>query len=600
MRSLTVLAASLLAQVSKATVEWKCLDKSFNFESPVAVDENGDIQCWSNSGYDCYAAPGGGGCASTIAMGAPMKKMVCGCDIMSKFGNPGYDQGPNSVCNFAQAPLNAHPPTPNCPTKAPAKATCDFEHNDVITIQSHIAGTYLIRDPAGKLVGDQFQPIFHPSYGFQPPPTEWTVVDVGNGRFAFKSDLGTFLSKDSARTNAFLVGGTDATSLNVQFRCQPLAGDLFALLTTTDHVLSRVDLYTDTLVTTDTVDVTNVLAQFKATIVQKNPCNFKDGDSFAMQGDTGKFVGAYAGYINDPKVAWDAVLYPEAGGGAPRWTVENVPNSDRKLAFKNENGAYLGRCTDCAGGATSPHEAFAMSVEDVHKSPQVQWTCEPAGVGGQIALKSDVNLYLSRCVGCVPLKAGKTADALVLKETYWRNWLRTAQFSLVREFVPVWKCLEDADATLGPWANSPMSLDANGDVQCWSNNGRECYVPPEGCKATITSGAKPLSKMVCGCDILSKFGNTGYDQGPRSFCNFAQKALNASPPNLPCTPPSAVCTFKDGDVVGLQADTGEFVGRCNGCLRKPRTTWDVILLGPLSYSTKWTVRNIPHTGRITL
>ncbi|RHY93261.1 hypothetical protein DYB35_008190 [Aphanomyces astaci] len=29
-------------------------------------------------------------------------------------------------------------------------------------------------------------------------------------------------------------------------------------------------------------------------------------------------------------------------------------------------------------------------------------------------------------------------------------------------------------------------------------------------------------------------------------------------------------------------------------------TWDVILLGPLSYSTKWTVRNKPHTGRITL
>ncbi|RHY02956.1 hypothetical protein DYB36_012698 [Aphanomyces astaci] len=176
---------------------------------------------------------------------------------------------------------------------------------------------------------------------------------------------------------------------------------------------------------------------------------------------------------------------------------------------------------------------------------------------------------------------------------HWCNFAKDA-------LVPVWKCLEDVDATLGPWANSPMSLDANGDVQCWSNNGRECYVAPEGCKATITSGAKPLSKMVCGCDILSKFGNTGYDQGPRSFCNFAQKALNASPPNLPCTPPSAVCTFKDGDVIGLQADTGEFVGRCNGCLRKPRTTWDVILLGPLSYSTKWTVRNIPHIGKITL
>ncbi|ETV74168.1 hypothetical protein H257_11134 [Aphanomyces astaci] len=176
---------------------------------------------------------------------------------------------------------------------------------------------------------------------------------------------------------------------------------------------------------------------------------------------------------------------------------------------------------------------------------------------------------------------------------HWCNFVKDALF-------PVWKCLEDADATLGPWANSSMSLDSNGELQCWSNDGRECYVAPEGCKATITSGAKPLSKMVCGCDIMSKFGNTRYDQGPRSFCNFAQKALNASPPNLPCTPPSTVCTFKDGDVIGLQADTGEFVGRCNGCLRKPRTTWDVILLGPLSYSTKWTVRNIPHTGRITL
>ncbi|KAF0714438.1 hypothetical protein As57867_003854, partial [Aphanomyces stellatus] len=79
----------------------------------------------------------------------------------------------------------------------------------------------------------------------------------------------------------------------------------------------------------------------------------------------------------------------------------------------------------------------------------------------------------------------------------------------------------------------PMKIASDGNIECWSNNGRECYVSAN-CAAVASSNTKPPTTLVCGCKLLALLGYTGYND-PNHWCNAGKTALGASPPNEVCT-----------------------------------------------------------------
>ncbi|KAF0695111.1 hypothetical protein As57867_014004, partial [Aphanomyces stellatus] len=79
----------------------------------------------------------------------------------------------------------------------------------------------------------------------------------------------------------------------------------------------------------------------------------------------------------------------------------------------------------------------------------------------------------------------------------------------------------------------PMKIASDDNIECWSNNGRECYVSAN-CAAVASSNTKPPTTLVCGCKLLALLGYTGYND-PNHWCNAGKTALGASPPNEVCT-----------------------------------------------------------------
>lgn len=80
-----------------------------------------------------------------------------------------------------------------------------------------------------------------------------------------------------------------------------------------------------------------------------------------------------------------------------------------------------------------------------------------------------------------------------------------------------WACVGDITV--------PIRRLANGDIQCMSENGRDCYwsVNNEGCKASLL--APPSTTFTCGDQHKSVWGVTGYDD-PTHWCAKGKTLLN--------------------------------------------------------------------------
>ncbi len=78
---------------------------------------------------------------------------------------------------------------------------------------------------------------------------------------------------------------------------------------------------------------------------------------------------------------------------------------------------------------------------------------------------------------------------------------------------PDWKCFN----------GSPLSINAAGDVQCWSDNAKDCvWGWGDQCQAklasALASGAdKLIQPLVCGAAHNAIYGKTGYDD-PKHWC----------------------------------------------------------------------------------
>ncbi|OQR91261.1 cytochrome P450 [Achlya hypogyna] len=186
-------------------------------------------------------------------------------------------------------------------------------------------------------------------------------------------------------------------------------------------------------------------------------CTFNDGDLISVQADTGNFLARCNNCIPGAASPDAAFFHVKQVAGNP-WAVWKVTNTGNgKLALQADSGKYLARCNNCAPGASYPDEAF-VHVSDWRSGPWAQWTCVDAG-NGKIAFQADSGKFLARCNNCVRASSPDTAFVHVAA---WNS---------------------------GPWAQ------------------------------------------------------------------FTVKRL-----------PSPACTFTDGTVIGLQADSGKFLSRCNNCV----------------------------------
>ncbi|KAF0712820.1 Aste57867_4648 [Aphanomyces stellatus] len=104
-------------------------------------------------------------------------------------------------------------------------------------------------------------------------------------------------------------------------------------------------------------------------------------------------------------------------------------------------------------------------------------------------------------------------------------------------------------APLSPWTcfkewSAPMSIASDGNIQCWSNDGKNC-VTGEDCAKLVASKTQPSNPLVCGCKSLAVWGSTGYYDAngvytPKNWCNVAKVALGASPSDPLCKAPKPV------------------------------------------------------------
>jgi hypothetical protein len=81
-----------------------------------------------------------------------------------------------------------------------------------------------------------------------------------------------------------------------------------------------------------------------------------------------------------------------------------------------------------------------------------------------------------------------------------------------------WKCLKGFTA--------PMRKDAKGDVQCMSNNHKDCAWKADEtqCKTAVTTPVVPLDPLTCGNGHKAAWGSPGYDN-PDHWCSKVKKLI---------------------------------------------------------------------------
>jgi hypothetical protein len=86
-------------------------------------------------------------------------------------------------------------------------------------------------------------------------------------------------------------------------------------------------------------------------------------------------------------------------------------------------------------------------------------------------------------------------------------------------------------AAAGPWKcvkgyNAPMRKDTKGDVQCMSNNHKDCtWKENEAqCQAVAATPVVPLDPLTCGDGHKAAWGSPGYDN-PDHWCSKVKRLI---------------------------------------------------------------------------
>ncbi|OQR83689.1 cytochrome P450, partial [Thraustotheca clavata] len=289
-------------------------------------------------------------------------------------------------------------------------------------------------------------------------------------------------------------------------------------------------------------------------------CTFNDGDLIALQADTGKFVARCNGCIPGGAYPDSAFVHVTQVNGNP-WAVWKVTNTGNgKLALQADNGNYLARCNNCAPGAAYPDEAF-VHVKDWNGAPYAQWTCVDGG-SGKIALQSDTGKFLGRCNNC--LTNGANPDSAFVHVTSTSNapW---ALFSVVR--IPTPACtFKDGDLITLQADSGKYVARCNGCISggaypdsAFVHVSQVSGNPWAVWKVTNTGTGKLALKADSG-NYLARCNNCAPGAAYPDEAFVHVKDWNGAPYA------QWTCVDSGNGKISLQSDTGKFLGRCNSCL----------------------------------
>ncbi|ETV77109.1 hypothetical protein H257_09005 [Aphanomyces astaci] len=109
----TTLVAATMALAAATPGKWNCTD-SYDGFIPVRIDDNGDVQCWSDNRRNCLIHSDEDSCFKLInnpKSTPPKKPLSCGCQHAEEFWSDGYTEwGDNYWCPRGKKVLNATPP----------------------------------------------------------------------------------------------------------------------------------------------------------------------------------------------------------------------------------------------------------------------------------------------------------------------------------------------------------------------------------------------------------------------------------------------------------------------------------------------------------
>ncbi|KAF0683873.1 Aste57867_24099 [Aphanomyces stellatus] len=315
-------------------------------------------------------------------------------------------------------------------------------------------------------------------------------------------------------------------------------------------------------------------------VVGASPCNVTDGDIVTLRSDSNNYLARCRGCIPNAKYSDSAFIHVTATANAPwaNWKVFNTGTG--KLVFQSDSGTYLARCNGCAPGATTPNQAF-VHVGNWNNQPWAQWTCIDVG-GGKVALQADSGNYLARCNSCEA--GGAYPDSATVHVTAYQGkpWAQWALTDLTPQKSP-------------PPLPAPTPVVLPPPTQ-----GSACYVK-DGDVVTLQSDTNNFLARCNGCIYGESYTDSAFIHVPSPvnapWANW--KVYNTGTGKLVfqsdsgnylarcngCAPGAAVtdqafvhvtdwhnkswaqwtCVDIGGGKVALQADSGYFLARCNGC-----------------------------------
>ena len=273
---------------------------------------------------------------------------------------------------------------------------------------------------------------------------QWTPELLSDGKWAFKSDVGTYL----ARCNGCVTGGKYPDMAFLVFSDTKLATSHWKVTPYVSPADKFLEEYPDGVVNLQ-ADSGKYLARCEkcgtpnpsypydnsAGVHGENPIDpiaiwsaVKIGDKIALKGDNGLFLsrcyycwqsGSYPNsvFVHVPEEEMRRSAYAQ-------WTPELL--SDGKWAFKSDVGTYLARCNGCVTGGKYPDMAFLVFSDT--KLPTSHWKVSPINsfpIGVQINLQGENGKYLARCYGCGV--QGKYINSATVHEknpkSAWATWV---------------------------------------------------------------------------------------------------------------------------------------------------------------------------------
>jgi hypothetical protein len=432
----------------------------------------------------------------------------------------------------------------------------------------------------------------------------WEVVDAGQGKLAFKaSDSGTFLSRCN-NCGASSVNPQDSATLhttsltgNPQATWTPVyQNGKVSLQADTGNYLTRCTYCFYFGTSSDSAFVQNsnmndARAQWTVEVIQEPPVPAKvteepkvkltPGMKVAFKADNGNYLGRCQRCVENSLIGDMALVHESFLASWNTWEVVDAGNG--KLGFKTDTGRFFTRCNQCAATNNGiSQDTVSIHIDNLGASPQSQWT--PVYYNSKVLFLGDTGNYLARCSNCY-LSAGNSEAAFVNGKS--KDDPR-AQWTV--------EVIEDVNGQAKAIQEPPVPAKVIQEPPVPANVTEEPPVPEK-----VTE--EPKVKLTPGMKVAFKASNGNY----LSRCE--QCVFDAKISDFAFVHASFLAGWNAWDVVdagqgkiGLRADTQRFLSRCHHCAGSNELSNDSLTMHindlEGNVQAQWTP--IYHNGKVLL